>query len=109
MILNAAIMHNWFWAILIVILSAGLMMIVALARTGSLMFYSVQAAADKPAPALNKTAFAAIIMLLLTSPLMVLLAKPLTGLTDDIAAQQTDHRSYIDAVMGQQPITEVSK
>ncbi len=109
MILNAAIMHNWFWAILIVILSAGLMMIVALARTGSLMFYSVQAAADKPAPALNKTAFAAIIMLLVTSPLMVLLAKPLTGLTDEIAAQQTDHRSYIDAVMGQQPITEVSK
>ncbi len=109
MILNAAVMHSWFWAILIVILLAGLMMIVALARTGSLFFYSVQADPEKTAPALNKTAFAAIIMLLIISPLMVIFAKPLTGLTDEIARQQTDHLSYIDAVLGQQPVTEVNK
>ena len=109
MILNAAVMHSWFWAILIVILLAGLTMIVALARTGSLFFYSVQADPEKMAQSLNKTAFAAIIMLLIISPLMVILAKPLTGLTDEIARQQTDHRSYIDAVLGQQPVTEVNK
>lgn len=109
MILNAAIVHNWFWVILIVVLSAGLMMIVALARTGSLLFYSVQTESEKEAPALNKAAFTAIIVLLVTSPLMVILAKPLTGFTDNIAAQQTDHRSYIDAVLNRQPVTEVSK
>ncbi|MDT8311958.1 MAG: monovalent cation/H+ antiporter subunit D, partial [Methylophaga sp.] len=92
-----------------VILLAGLMMIVALVRTGSLLFYSVQPAPDKPAPALNKMAFAAIIMLLVTSPLMVILAKPLTGFTNDIAAQQNDQRSYIDAILSTQPLTEVSK
>lgn len=109
MILNAAIVHSWFWTILIVVLLSSLIMIVALARTGSLLFYSVQADAKKTAPALNKTAFAAIIMLLVTSPLMVLLAKPLTGFTDNVAAQQNNHRSYIDAVMSSQPVTEVIK
>lgn len=109
MILNAAIMHSWFWAILAVVLLAGLVMIIALARTGSLFFYSVQAVSGKAAPPLNKTAFAAIIMLLISSPLMVLMAKPLTGLTDAIASQQNDHRSYVDAVSNQRAITEVSK
>ncbi|MCX4188823.1 monovalent cation/H+ antiporter subunit D [Methylophaga sp. OBS3] len=109
MILNAAIMHSWFWTILIVVLVAGLLMIYAMARTGSLLFYSVQAAQDKSAPSLNKSAFAAIIFLLVISPLMVIFAKPITDLTTEIAVQQIDHAGYIEAVTSQRPMSEVSK
>ncbi len=42
MILNSALNHPWLAAILSVVLIAGLLMIIAVVRSGSLMFYSVQ-------------------------------------------------------------------
>ncbi|AFJ02270.1 Na(+) H(+) antiporter subunit D [Methylophaga frappieri] len=101
MLLHAALAHHWYTAIATIILTSGLIMIVALVRTGSLFFYSVQSQPDKPAPALNKPAFAAIIGLLLVSPAMVLLAQPLTTLTTTIATQTGNHQAYINAVMRQ--------
>lgn len=109
MILNSALTHPWFAAILTVILVAGLVMIVAVCRSGSLMFYSVKKdKSEQPSP-LNKSAFVTVIMLMLVSPLMVVFAKPLNGMSAEIAAQLYDHQAYIDAVLTTLPHGENGK
>ncbi len=109
MVLNSALNHPWFAAILSVVLIAGLMMIIAVARSGSLMFYSVQKEEGQKAAPLNKSAFVAVIMLMLVSPLMVVFAKPLTNITSQIAGQLYNEQAYIDAVLGTVPHGDSSK
>ncbi|MDO8827196.1 monovalent cation/H+ antiporter subunit D [Methylophaga sp.] len=109
MILNSALTHPWFAAILSVILVAGLLMIVAVCRSGSLMFYSVKKDKSEQASPLNKSAFVAVIMLMLVSPLMVVFAKPLNDMSAQIAAQLYDHQAYIDAVLTTLPHGENGK
>ncbi|HES76976.1 MAG TPA: monovalent cation/H+ antiporter subunit D [bacterium] len=90
---------------LAVILITSFMIVVALARSGSTLFY--RSKGDIP-PELefeqaNTTtptrAYAVIVALLLCAPLMVLFAQPLNTWLDASAQQILDHRAYIDAVM----------
>ncbi|MCL5975934.1 MAG: monovalent cation/H+ antiporter subunit D [Gammaproteobacteria bacterium] len=109
MILNSALSHPWFAAILSVILVAGLLMIVAVCRSGSLMFYSVKKDKSEQSAPLNKSAFVAVIVLMLVSPLMVIFAKPLNDMSSQIAAQLYDQQAYIDAVLTTLPHGENGK
>jgi len=109
MILNSALAHPWFAAILSVVLIAGLIMIIAVCRSGSLMFYSVQKEESQKAPPLNKSAFISVVLLMLVSPLMVLFAKPLTDMSRQVAAQLYDEQAYISAVLGTVPHGENSQ
>ncbi|ODN66871.1 monovalent cation/H+ antiporter subunit D [Methylophaga muralis] len=109
MILNSALSHPWFAAILGVVLVAGLLMIVAVCRSGSLMFYSVKKDKSEQSTPLNKSAFVAVIMLMLVSPLMVIFAKPLNEMSSQIAAQLYDQQAYIDAVLTTLPHGENGK
>jgi multicomponent K+:H+ antiporter subunit D len=105
MILNAAIDHPWFMAVLAVVLVSGLLLIISVARTGSLLFYNVGSpeSNDIP-PGLDRLAFAAIIGLLITSPLLVAFAKPVSGVTEQTAMQLYDSPGYVRAVMGARPV-----
>ncbi|MAK65974.1 MULTISPECIES: monovalent cation/H+ antiporter subunit D [unclassified Methylophaga] len=99
MILNSALAHPWFAAILSVVLIGGLIMIIAVCRSGSLLFYSVQKDKSQQTSPLNKSAFIAVVMLMLVSPLMVIFAKPLNNMSAQIAAQLYDQQAYINAVL----------
>ena len=103
MILHSALNHPWFAAILSVILTAGLVMIIAVVRSGSLLFYSVQKEEGQKTSPLNKSAFVAVFLLMLVSPLMVMFAKPLTDMTTQIAGQLFNGQAYIDAVLSTVP------
>ena len=105
MVLNAALAHPWFMSVLLVVLLSGLLMIISVARTGSLLFYSMEKLQPKDAPpALNHPAFAAIIGLLLISPLLVAFAKPLSAVTEQTAMQLYDSQGYADAVLSARPV-----
>lgn len=82
-----------------VILVSSFVIIVALARSGSTLFY--QAQADIPPTGLSpqKAALPAVLGLLLAAPLMVVLAQPITALLEATALQLHDTRGYVDAVL----------
>jgi multicomponent K+:H+ antiporter subunit D len=105
MVLNAALAHPWFMAILLVVLVSGLLMIISVARTGSLLFYSaVTPETNDAPPGFNRLAFAAILGLLMTSPLLVAFAKPVSAVTEQTAAQLYDSQDYINAVLSARPV-----
>lgn len=106
MILGAALDHPLLVAILAVVLIASLLMIVAVARSGSLLFYSVKETPEGKRQPLNKPAFGAIVALMLVSPLMVLFAKPITDFNEQAAAQLFNSEAYIEAVLSTQPAGE---
>ncbi len=98
LVLMAALDHPAFMLVLAIVLLAGLLMIIALARAGSLLFYNVQS--DMPSgEALNKSAYAAVVWLLAAAALMVVFAHPLTQLTDAIAGQWAQAPFYVQTVL----------
>jgi multicomponent K+:H+ antiporter subunit D len=116
LILTASLEHMWSGYILAVVLLAGFIMIISMARTGTLLFYQLLPATEKArassdkghyktaAKPLNKVASLAIIGLFITSPLLVIFAQPVTLFTESVAKQQFDNKSYIDAVLSQQTV-----
>jgi len=108
LILSAALDHAWFAVILATVLIAGLIMIISLARAGSLLFYntlSTEQTKESGEP-LNKSAFIAIIGLFMVSPILVIFANPIGFFTESIALQQTNSAAYIQAVLSTSAITE---
>lgn len=103
MILDAALAHPWRWMVLGVVLISSLLMMVALARSGSFLFYR-----PSPVPLLEQTsptepfpkgALGVIVALLAVAPLMVVLAEPLTSFTQETVGQLQQITAYIDAVI----------
>lgn len=101
LILVAALHDAWFVWIFAVVLFSGLLLIIALMRTGSLLFYR-----PNPQEELNferkhfrVTAFAVTIVMFAISPLMVLFAGDITGFLDRVAWQYFDTHAYINAVL----------
>ena len=82
-----------------VILVSSFVIIVALARSGSTLFYRSHAEAPSTGLPLQKAALPALLGLMLAAPLMVVLAQPLTALLEATAQQLHDTRGYVDAVL----------
>jgi multicomponent K+:H+ antiporter subunit D len=76
-------------------------MMIALARSGSILFYQVSDDGENDGQAFNTRATTVMIALLMLSPVLVVAAGPMTMLTEQIAEQLSDSRAYIDAVLGQ--------
>jgi multicomponent K+:H+ antiporter subunit D len=101
MLLQAALdspLLPWVWGVVLV---TGLVSVIALARSGSLLFYRTYTAHD-PA-ALTSSANAALLPVVGLLGLvvgMVIWAGPLSDHAAAIAAQLLDPRQYIDAVLG---------
>lgn len=105
MVLNAALTHPWFISVLLVVLVSGFLMIISIARTGSLLFYNIETPLPNATPPeLNRLAFSAIVGLLLISPLLVAFAKPLSAVTEQTAMQLYDSKGYANAVLGARPV-----
>ncbi len=146
LILSASFEHHWSSVILTVVLVAGFMMIITMARSGSLLFYqvmpnrkmnnqpdgvpatSMQTAStqiksasgintvsgntdtstmgeSQISPLKNRLSRITVIALFIASPLLVLFAGPITAFTESAAKQQFDSKSYIEAVLSQQPVS----
>ncbi len=113
LILSAALEHQWAGWILAVVLVASFLMIITMARTGSLLFYNVLPA-DEAEPKSkdngavneisNRISIIAIIGLFALSPLLVLFAQPITAFTEAAAKQQMDSKSYIESVLSKQAV-----
>lgn len=99
LILSAALENTWFFAILATVLIASLLMIIAMARAGSLLFYRTQPVEVLPGEPLNRASFSAVIGLLAISPILVIFANPITAYTEMVSTQVFDNATYIEAVL----------
>lgn len=120
LILSASLGHLWSGLILTVVLVAGFMMIVSMARSGSLLFYQVIPGSGESMNAslqvngkdddntqgetFNRVSKIAVISLLMASPILVLFAQPITAFTESAARQQYDSKAYIEAVLSRQSV-----
>ena len=113
LILNAALDNAWFALIITVVLFSGLLMILTLARTGSLIFYRTLQENKNIKPVLtepmNRSAFLAVLSLFLVSPLLVIFAQPITVVTDSAAIQLFNSTNYIEAVLSAPAIMGIDK
>jgi multicomponent K+:H+ antiporter subunit D len=111
MILDAALAHPWRWVVLASTLTASLLILIALVRSGSFLFYRPQAMAvaenaqEEEDSSLNKSALWIIGGLLVTAPLLVLFAGWVTEFTDETSRQLQQVPKYIEAVL-ENPIVE---
>lgn len=101
LLLDAAIAHEQVIWIYIAVLMSSLLLMIAMARSGSILFYQVEPEDDHDGQIIGKPGFAAMSLLLLLSPVLVIMAGSVTQLTDSIAAQLTNHGAYIEAVLSQ--------
>ena len=106
LILSASLDHSWFSTILAVVLLAGLLMIVAVVRSGSLLFYNTKEKGELPGEELNRSAMIAVIVLFLTGPVLVVFANSITAFTDLVSHQQFNNTAYIEAVLNTPAKTE---
>lgn len=109
LILSSALVHPDFFWILAVVLVSSLLMIIAMAKTGSLLFYHVlpkerchtidgKEVCDTP-KTLNIKGAASVIGLLSSAIILVAFAKPFHEFTNSVANQVFDHHSYQKQVL----------
>ncbi len=113
LILSASLDHQWSGLVFTVILVASFLMVITMARTGSLLFYDVlhendvdaqSNENDLPIESPNRVSTITVISLFALSTLLVVFAKPVTAFTESIAEQQFDSKRYIESVLSKQPI-----
>lgn len=105
LILDSAIGHPAQAWIFTIVLLGSLLMMIALARSGSILFYQTSDEDQNSSATLNRKATAVMVGLLLLSPVLVVAAGPVTALTEQVAQQLADSEGYIRAVLGQAPVT----
>jgi multicomponent K+:H+ antiporter subunit D len=104
LLLEAALNHNGFAWIFAAVLLGSLLMVIAMARSGSMLFYQTQQTTKSDGRALNKKALIVMLLLLSTSPLLVIFAHPVSNFTAAVAEQLLNTDAYIQAVLNQ-PVT----
>jgi len=113
LILSAALDDSWFAVIITVVLVSGLITILSMARSGSLIFYRTLSdesiSSSERGEPLNRMAFIAVIGLLLSSPILVVFAQPITAFTEATAHQVFNSAAYIEAVLSTPMVTEANK
>lgn len=99
MILSGALEGSLTWLVYGVILLTGLGMIVALTRTGSMVFYHIKSDEKELESTLPWRFYFPIFYLLALSVFMVIWANPLSQFTDECATLLYDVGSYISEVL----------
>lgn len=89
----------WIWAVLLV---TSLVVIVAFARAGSLVFWRAETLAGEqaPAPASSGPALACVVALLVLTGALSVFAGPVIRHAEATAAQTLDRAAYVRAVLG---------
>jgi len=119
LILSSALNHPDFFWILGVILLSGLLMIIAMARSGSLLFYNIlpeeqhQTVVKNDSNEVQKNSHlngaASVIGLLSVAIILVVFAKPFHAFTDGVAMQLYDRNLYQQQVLEVKPIANSRK
>jgi multicomponent K+:H+ antiporter subunit D len=106
LLLKAALAHPaWGW-IMAAVLSGGLLALIALARSGSLLFYHTLPTdpdATLPLVPAPQTTLLPVIGLLFLTLALTVAAGPLHALTSAVAEQLLHPQHYIEAVLGKRP------
>lgn len=105
MILHAAPTHPWFGWVLAIMLIASLIGMIALSRSGTLLFFRPNPTEGYIGhlPLIDRLGAGVVIALLLTGPLLVILALPVSNFTQAVSMQLDDIAGYVNAVLGTQP------
>lgn len=96
-LLLQAVSADTAWQLWAVVLGSGLIGVIGLSRAGSLLFWRQHNAPSHAAP-LDKTALSVTMVLLLSSPLLVVFAQPVISYSQAAAAQILDVASYLQAM-----------
>ncbi len=99
MILSAALDHKDTAMILTIVLASSLLIIVALAKTGTTIFYDTKSDEPVRSYTLSKSSLAAIFYLFAFAPILVIFANPITEITSSIALNIFDTSNYITTVL----------
>jgi multicomponent K+:H+ antiporter subunit D len=99
MILNAAIEHRQTALILTIVLASSLLVIVALAKSGTTIFYDTTPNAKASEYKLSKSTLASIFYLFAFAPILVIFANPITEITNQIANNLFDTSAYLSTVL----------
>lgn len=99
MILNAALEHKQTALILTVVLASSLLVIVALAKSGTTLFYDTTPNVKASEYKLSKSTLASIFYLFAFAPILVIFANPITEITNQIANNLFDTTSYLSTVL----------
>jgi multicomponent K+:H+ antiporter subunit D len=109
MILDAALAHPWRWAVLASTLTASLLILIALVRSGSFLFFRPQELPGVDVAQLgespNKPALWIIGSLLIMAPLLVVFAGGVMEFTTETSKQLQQVPEYIEAVL-ENPLAE---
>lgn len=108
MLLQASTEHTqiaWIWGI---VLASGVITLIALARSGSLLFYRAEGPVRGESQTFSAFHLAPIIGLLALIVLMVIAAHPLSRYALNAATQLEDSTRYQDAVLNQSAVTRSS-
>ena len=105
-IIQSALVHAQGMTLMLVVLVTSLLMVVAMARAGSLLFYKAQALPEGyPMEGCRVCQQGGLALVALVfSLLWVVFAGPASGLMESIAVQTYDWQSYQASVLGQSPI-----
>ncbi|CAN8141507.1 membrane hypothetical protein [uncultured Thiomicrorhabdus sp.] len=112
LILRSALQHPDFWWILTTILSTSLLIIIALVRAGSVIFYQTlpqekchtrDGTAVCANPSINMLGCGSIVGLLSIGVILTLFAQPIFSLTESISQQLADNKGYQQQVLQLQP------
>lgn len=101
LLLDAALAHEYVVGIYLAILLSSLLLVIAMARSGSILFYQVEPDGDHDGQLVSKVGFSMMLLLLMLSPVLVVMAGPVTQLTESIASQLSNSGDYINAVLSQ--------
>ena len=96
-LLLQAVAGDTAWQLWAVVLTAGLIGVIGLSRAGSLLFWRHTNITSDAAP-LDKTALVVAMLLLLSSPLLVIFAQPVIAYTEAAAAQVLNVSSYLNVM-----------
>lgn len=99
MILQSALDHSFTYIIFFGILASSFLVIVALARAGSYIFYNIDKSECVVGKRLKSQDFYGTILLFLASPLLVVFANSITGFLEIVATDMFNVSSYINAVL----------
>lgn len=100
MILEASAGHPWVVAVWTVVLGAGFLTLIALARAGSILFWNVRTSAAGVSGGASPRMLASTLVLLLATVAMTVFAAPLQRYTSAAAVQLSDRATYARAVLG---------
>lgn len=119
LILSAALEHPAFFAILAAILVSSLLLIMTLARSGSLIFYhplksevcheSPAKRSESATASVNFQGGASIAVLLSTAVILVIFANPIHQMLQTVAKQVNDRTAYSATVLSYEPVENVHK